>query len=55
MNPIAKLGGFAVVLALVFACAVFAGSRIDVYPGRPAADKPAHMGGMAAKTPSSFR
>ena len=50
MNPIAKLAGFAVVLALVFAGAAFAGSRLDVHPGRPAADKPAHMGGMAAQT-----
>ena len=50
MNPIAKLAGFAVVLALVFAGAAFAGSRLDVHPGRPAADKPAHMGAMAAGT-----
>ena len=50
MNPIAKLAGFAAVLALVFAGAAFAGSRLDVHPGRPAADKPAHMGGMAAGT-----
>ena len=51
MSPVAKLGGFAVVLALVFAGAAFAGSRIDVHPGRPAADaKPAHMGGMATET-----
>jgi hypothetical protein len=50
VNPIAKLAGFAVVLALVFAGAAFAGSRLDVHPGRPAADTPAHMGGMAAAT-----
>ena len=50
MNPIAKLAGFAALLALVFAGAAFAGSRLDVHPGRPAADKPAHMGGMAAGT-----
>ena len=50
MNPLAKLAGFAVVLALVFAGAAFAGSRLDVHPGRPAADKPPHMGGMAAAT-----
>jgi hypothetical protein len=31
-----KLIGFAAVLALVFASAAFAGSRIDVHPGRPA-------------------
>jgi hypothetical protein len=50
MNPLAKLAGFAVVLALVFAGAAFAGSRIDVRPGTPAAeqaDKPG-MGAMAA-------
>jgi hypothetical protein len=46
MNPLAKLAGFALVLALVFAGAAFAGSRIDVRPGEPAAE-PA-MGGMAA-------
>ena len=50
MNPLAKLAGFAVVLALVFAGAAFAGSRLDVHPGRAAADKPAHMGGMTAAT-----
>ena len=50
MNPLAKLAGFAVVLALVFAGAAFAGSRLDVHPGRAAADKPAHMGAMAAAT-----
>jgi hypothetical protein len=48
MSPLAKLGGFAVVLALVFAGAAFAGSRIDVHPGRPAAEKPG-MGGMASE------
>lgn len=50
MNPIAKLAGFAAVLALVFAGAAFAGSRLDVHPGRPAADAKPHMGGMAAET-----
>src|SRR4051794_3067267 len=49
MNVAGKLGGFAAVLALVFAGAAFAGSRIDVHPGRQAAAKP-HMEGMAAKT-----
>jgi hypothetical protein len=48
MNPIAKLAGFAGVLALVFAGAAFAGSRIDAHPGRTTAAKP-HMGGMAAE------
>jgi hypothetical protein len=50
VNPVAKLGGFAAVLALVFAGAAFAGSRIDVHPGRPAAAAEPHMGGMAAET-----
>jgi hypothetical protein len=50
MSVAARLGGFAVVLALVFAAAAFAGSRIDVHPGRqadPRADGPA-MGAMRA-------
>jgi hypothetical protein len=34
MSPIAKLAGFAVALALIFAGAAFAGSLIDVHPGR---------------------
>jgi hypothetical protein len=34
MNAAAKLSGFAVVLALVFGAAAFAGSRIDVHPGK---------------------
>jgi len=50
VNPIAKLAGFAAVLALVFAGAAFAGSRLDVHPGRAATETPAHMGGMAATT-----
>jgi hypothetical protein len=52
MNPAAKLAGFAVVLALVFAGAAFAGSVVDVHPGRPAADAEAAkpgMGEMAAE------
>jgi hypothetical protein len=36
MNPIAKLAGFAVTLVLIFAGAAFAGSLIDVHPGKPA-------------------
>jgi hypothetical protein len=50
VNPIAKLGGFAAVLALVFAGAAFAGSRINVHPGRAAAAAKPHMGAMAAET-----
>jgi hypothetical protein len=34
MSPIAKLAGFAVALVLIFAGAAFAGSLIDVHPGR---------------------
>ena len=49
MNPLAKLAGFAVAAALVFAAAAFAGSRVDVHPGKPAAEKPG-MGAMAAGT-----
>jgi hypothetical protein len=50
MNVAARLGGFAVTLALVFAAAAFAGSRIDAHPGRQAdgpAGEPA-MRGMRA-------
>jgi hypothetical protein len=50
MSPLAKLTGFAVVLALVFGSAAFAGSLIDAHPGRPTAEtagKPG-MGAMAA-------
>ena len=46
MNPLAKLAGFAVAAALIFAGAAFAGSRIDVHPGQAAAEKTA-MGTMA--------
>jgi len=35
MNPLAKLAGFAVAAALVFAGAAFAGSRLDVRSGEP--------------------
>ena len=51
MSVAARLGGFTVVLALVFAAAAFAGSRIDAHPGRqadPRADEPA-MGAMRAR------
>jgi hypothetical protein len=51
MNALAKLAGFAAVLALVFGTAAFAGSRIEVHPGKPAeanAAKPG-MGTMGAE------
>ncbi|WP_028059929.1 hypothetical protein [Candidatus Solirubrobacter pratensis] len=50
MNALAKLAGFAVVAALIFAGAAFAGSQLDVHPGKPAAEKAfkAGMGAMAA-------
>jgi hypothetical protein len=41
----ARLAGFAAVLALVFAGAAFAGSRIDVHPGTPEPER-ARMGAM---------
>ena len=47
MNVASRLAGFAVVLALVFAGAAFAGSRIDVHPGKPTPEQ-AGMGAMAA-------
>jgi hypothetical protein len=47
MNALAKLAGFAVVLAVVFAGAAFAGSQIDVHPGKADA-KPAAEPGMGA-------
>jgi hypothetical protein len=49
MNAISKLAGFAVVLALIFGTAAFAGSRIDVHPGKPAVDAEIGMGGMNAE------
>jgi hypothetical protein len=47
MSPLAKLAGFAAVLALVLAGAAFAGSRIDVRPGQPKAEDA--MARMAAE------
>jgi hypothetical protein len=50
MNVAARLSGFAIALALIFAAAAFAGSRLDVHPGRQStaqADKP-RMGAMRA-------
>jgi hypothetical protein len=49
VSPLAKLAGFAVVLALVFSGAAFAGSRLDVRPGEPAAGDAPAMGGMPAE------
>jgi hypothetical protein len=48
VSPIAKLAGFASALVLIFAGAAFAGSRIDVHPGRQsaAADPMKAMGGV---------
>jgi hypothetical protein len=51
MTVAAKLASFAAVLVLVFGAAAFAGSRIDVHPGRETAeesDKPA-MAGMTTE------
>ena len=48
MNPLAKLAGFAGAAALIFAGAAFAGSRIDVHPGKVAAEPGM---GMAAPQP----
>jgi hypothetical protein len=50
MNVVSKLAGFAVVLALVFAGAAFAGSRLDVHPGKTATVK-LGMGAMDAPQP----
>jgi hypothetical protein len=50
MNVAAKLAGFAMVLALVFAGAAFAGSRLDVHPGKTTTEKPG-MGAMDAPQP----
>src|SRR4051794_14117707 len=38
MKPLAKLASFAVVAALIFTAAAFAGSRIDVHPGAAATE-----------------
>jgi hypothetical protein len=50
MNAAAKLAGFAAALVLIFAGAAFAGSLIDVHPGKPTekAERPS-MGAMAAE------
>jgi hypothetical protein len=50
VSPVFKLAGFAAVLALAFAGAAFAGSRLDVHPGRAASERTARtgMGAMGA-------
>jgi hypothetical protein len=50
VSVVTKLAGFAAVLALVFAGAALAGSRLDVHPGRTAAEQPG-MGAMDAPQP----
>jgi hypothetical protein len=49
MSVATKLGGFALLLALLFGSAAFAGSRIDVRPGKPSAERAdgSGMGEMA--------
>jgi hypothetical protein len=51
MSAATKLAGFAVVLALLFGGAAFAGSRIDVHPGTPSVKSAdgSPMGEMAAE------
>jgi hypothetical protein len=53
MNVASRLAGFALVLALVFAGAAFAGSRLDVHPGKTTT-KPS-MGAMVAMAPQPVR
>jgi hypothetical protein len=50
MNVVARLAGFAAILTFAFAAAAFAGSQIDVHPGKPAREQAAEpgMGAMAA-------
>ncbi len=48
MNPVAKLAGFAAVLVLAFGGAAFAGSRIDVRPGKQSPGQPEAHGMGAA-------
>jgi hypothetical protein len=57
MNPLTRIGGFAVVLALVFAAAALAGSRIDVHPGRQSAEQAdeSAMGEMSAHAKTAPR
>jgi hypothetical protein len=53
MNVASRLAGFALVVALVFAGAAFAGSRLDVHPGKTTT-KPG-MGAMVAMAPQPVR
>ena len=53
MNVAGRLAAFALVVALVFAGAAFAGSRLDVHPGKTTT-KPS-MGAMAAMAPQPVR
>jgi hypothetical protein len=54
MNVIGRLAAFAAVLALVFAGAAFAGSRLDVHPGKPAVAERG-MGTMEKMAPQPVR
>jgi hypothetical protein len=54
MSPLAKLAGYGAALALVFAGAAFAGSRIDVHPGK-STPAPAHGDDAMAMAPQPVR
>ncbi len=47
MSVPVRLAGFAAVLALVFGGSALAGSRLDVHPGKPAAEAEGHGMAMA--------
>ena len=53
MNVVSRLAGFAVVLALVFTGAAFAGSRVDVHPGKTTVEH--GMDAMGAMAPQPVR
>jgi hypothetical protein len=53
VNVVSRLAGFAVVLALVFTGAAFAGSRIDVHPGKTTVEH--GMDAMGAMAPQPVR
>jgi hypothetical protein len=56
MNAAAKLAGFAFVLLLLFAGAAFAGSLVDVHPGKSkVATARTGMGAMTAQAPQPVR
>ena len=55
MNPLIKLAGFAVVLAAAFGSAAFAGSKLDVRAGEPAAGKDTMDMGGEHGTPQPVR